>query len=112
MTAPKNTKKPQDHKPKGATAAEEVRGEAKRTVEFHGYEYTVDWDATDDIEVFEALANISTQDNLGNIASLLISLKALLGDEFDRWKKEQKAVHGKVGAEVMSEFVEAATPGN
>lgn len=112
MTAPANAKQPTDRKPKAepATAKQDVVPEA--TVEFHGKTYTVDTGAMDDIDVMEAITDAKvTGDDSNYMIAFTLMIRGLLGDDFTRWKKEQRAIHGRVGSELMQEFIEVAGGG-
>lgn len=113
MTAPRNAKKPQDHKPKATPATAKNDGEPIRELEFHGKTYTVDTSAADDIDIMDALTDAKiTGDEAGYAVAFTLMLRGVLGADYPRWKSEQRAIHGRVGSELMREFIEAAGLGN
>lgn len=111
MTVPKTAKKPQDHKPKdGPGTAKDDTG-ATREVEFGGHTYTIHPGAIDDIEMMELIAD-SRNSGDAKVAVMVEMIRLLLGEKYDRFKSEQREVHGKLGAEEIQGFIEAAQQGN
>lgn len=110
MPAPKNVKQPDDHKQK-ATAKDDV--ETAKKVEFHGRSYTVDLTGADDIDIMDMMADAKlTGDESNTMAAMALMTRRMLGDDYARFKTEQRAIHGKVGSELLQEFFTLAGQGN
>jgi len=106
-----NRKRPQDFR--RASAGPVVLG--PESVEFEGETYTVDFNAVNDIEVLEAFqrpAGFFSSELNGAMTALQ---KALGDEEYNRFKQDQVAKHGKCSATALFELfsmVNAGAAGN
>lgn len=119
-------KQPMDHQPPKEkqvtqTASEDVTG--FKDVEFYGHTYRVNADAVDDIDYLELIGKAGIGDRNAMAALPYQGLVTLLGldsegdddhgnplpSQYDRWKREQKKVHGRVGGELIQEFMIACS---
>ena len=103
MSAPKNAKKPTDHKPKAET-------DGRRTIAVRGVEVNLPADALDDFELLDDLGALED----GNGGRLPRVLRRLAGDSYgallDTVRDDDGRVSVESGGVLVQELLEALDP--
>ena len=68
----------------------------KETVELEGFTYTVDFDKLMDLDMIELLMGSFEGDKFKpDLPVMMAVLKTALGDDYEKFKKDQRELHGK-----------------
>lgn len=107
-------KRPQDPASDSSVSdVDEIVTPGQSTIEFDGEVYQIDFDAINDIEVLEAFQRPGFMGPDMNGA--ITALQKALGPEYERFKEDQVAKHGRCKATALAALfreVDRQAPGN
>lgn len=110
-----NKRRPQDHRPASVKRDTTPQAFGRDRITFEGYTYSVDFDAINDIEVLEAFQRPAGMFGSELNGAMTALQKALGTAEYEKFKADQRKLHGHCSATALFELfrkVNYGAPGN